>query len=463
MKEISLEKKLRVIKLFLKAYTYKEISQRESIAQSSVVNIVDEFRNGQISIPPDMVEYIDELRKLAVDLRKSNTGIAELKSYLKLHKRLMKLGANTEDGEQWLVTCQTLTQPGISTNQLISAATELSQISSEIGLTYSETVQDFHTKKNELAALNIKIEQVKNELNEVTQELEREKDRYITELDSIRKAIATARTVFEQQKHDLKARLNEYLVSNKLKMEKVEITIAVLELNLEKTGLKRREREDLAKQIREVGLLSILTRQLNKRKIGLQSQVNTLKQYIQEFNTSINELTIIEDDLKKSEHENRNNLDQLRSEIELQETKLANMEQAIQEHTRNLYISWLIVNFLFEPGNLKKSDFDRLVNMMISVRQSRLGISPKQVTDSNGNIVCECQLPTITSTFNLSEITIDNLRVELAHMLTPLVMDKFVSRFDYDIAKTKHIMDKGMAVLNAKIEVIKSERERYLF
>ena len=49
-----------------------EIAQELGIAKGSVVNIIDEFRNGEMEIAPN--EYIDVLRELAVDLKLKDSG-----------------------------------------------------------------------------------------------------------------------------------------------------------------------------------------------------------------------------------------------------------------------------------------------------------------------------------------------------------------------------------------------------
>lgn len=59
------------------------------------------------------------------------------------------------------------------------------------------------------------------------------------------------------------------------------------------------------------------------------------------------------------------------------------MKQNIADYIDNLYVSHLIIDFLFSPNGLGNSDLDRLVGMMIALRQKRLGIGPKQVTDAN--------------------------------------------------------------------------------
>jgi len=88
MREISTQKRIKVIKLFLTGLSYDEIARQVGIAKGSVVHIINEFREGYLSVPPDMTEYVDALRQVAVDLRKNNTSITQVKSCLRLDAKL---------------------------------------------------------------------------------------------------------------------------------------------------------------------------------------------------------------------------------------------------------------------------------------------------------------------------------------------------------------------------------------
>ncbi len=92
MKEISINLKMKVIKLFLNGHTYDEIAEQVGIAKGSVVNIINEFREGYLPAPPGLVEYIDALRKLAVDMKKHDTSISQLKGYDKPHAKIEEIG-----------------------------------------------------------------------------------------------------------------------------------------------------------------------------------------------------------------------------------------------------------------------------------------------------------------------------------------------------------------------------------
>ena len=107
------------------------------------------------------------------------------------------------------------------------------------------------------------------------------------------------------------------------------------------------------------------------------------------------------------------------------------------------------------PSNLSEYDLDRLVSLLITLRQQRLGIEPRRVTGANGEVVCECLMPKIYGNIKVSDSDIDGIRATFAHLLTPMVKDKFISRFEYDMAESKH---KGEILL-----AIMEERNHHIF
>jgi Fe2+ transport system protein FeoA len=131
MKEIGLNKKLKVIKMFFAGYTYDEIALELGIAKGSVVNIIDDFRNGELQIP--LSEYMDALRELAVDIRKQHTTIKKLQMYVAIDKKLVEMGVGPEKVEDWLDIVQDIATKAASMKPFVSAALELSQMEMATG------------------------------------------------------------------------------------------------------------------------------------------------------------------------------------------------------------------------------------------------------------------------------------------------------------------------------------------
>ena len=106
MREISQNIREQAVKLFLQGSTYDDISWKLKIAKGSVVNIIDEFREGALSLSGDITDYVDELRHVVVDLKKHEITVGQMRSFLRLHNRLKDEGVDDEGIEETLDTFQ---------------------------------------------------------------------------------------------------------------------------------------------------------------------------------------------------------------------------------------------------------------------------------------------------------------------------------------------------------------------
>ncbi len=174
MRKISLNKRNEVIRLFFHGHPYDEIVERLGIAKGSVVNIIEEFRDGTLPLPPDLTSYVDELRKLAVDLKKHQVKVTELKSYLKLRTKLQEMNISEPQIEQWLDMCRYIAQPTVASEQFVQSALELARFTSENHLGYEDLVREYESKlkhlnevKDEIEITETMLELKKRELNEL--------------------------------------------------------------------------------------------------------------------------------------------------------------------------------------------------------------------------------------------------------------------------------------------------------
>ncbi len=148
MKEIKISVKLKAVKLFLDGDTFDEITKQLGIAKGSVVNIIDDFRNGLLPLPFGMVEYVDELRHLVVDLKKQQTTIAAVKPCLKIHTRMKEMGVGDEQVGQWLDVCQHIASTTVANNQFVQSALELAEVTAANGIVHLDTGEDRYTHNN---------------------------------------------------------------------------------------------------------------------------------------------------------------------------------------------------------------------------------------------------------------------------------------------------------------------------
>ncbi len=102
MRELSQNIREQTVKLFLQGVTYDDISWKLRIAKGSVVNIIDEFRDGKLSLPDDITDLVDELRRVVVDLKKYEVTVGQMRAFLRFHNRLKDLGEDDEGIEELL-------------------------------------------------------------------------------------------------------------------------------------------------------------------------------------------------------------------------------------------------------------------------------------------------------------------------------------------------------------------------
>ena len=111
MREITQNIREQTVKQFLQGITYDDISWKLKIAKGSVVNIINEFREGDLSLSGDMTDYVDELRHLVVDLKKHEVTVGQMRAFLRFHNRLKDLEVDDEgieealDGLQDMIDC----------------------------------------------------------------------------------------------------------------------------------------------------------------------------------------------------------------------------------------------------------------------------------------------------------------------------------------------------------------------
>ncbi len=111
MREITQNTREQTVKLFLQGITYDDISWKLRIAKGSVVNIINEFRDGKLSPPDDITGYVDELRHVVVDLKKHEVTAGQMRAFLRFHNRLKDLEMDDEgieealDGLQDIIDC----------------------------------------------------------------------------------------------------------------------------------------------------------------------------------------------------------------------------------------------------------------------------------------------------------------------------------------------------------------------
>ena len=422
MKDIKISIKLKAVKLFLDAYTFDEIAKQLGIAKGSVVNIVDEFRNGLLPLPFGMAEYVDELRHLVVDLKKHQTTVAAVVPYLKLYTRMKEMGVGNEQVEQWLDICENIASTTVANNQFVQSALELAEVTAVNGMSYQSVVEDYDCKLESSKKLIIE-----------NQHQEKQKAQSTAELNTITKAAATAQDNFKKQKESLESQTEEHIKQHNLSWEKVNTVSAILNTELGQIGLDQKGISEISKQIAETGSLTVTNKQLDEKKNKLQLVIDNLEKEKVHFEGSVKALSNINQKLCNSIYEKGHQRDELDIIIPTKEAELKNLNQSMLQGVTTLFEANLIVAFLVAPNGLDNDNLDKLVGLMVALRQKRLGIVLEQGRDAAGNLTCQCTIPVIGN-LDDKDIDMDTIRERLALDLMPLVKDKFIPLLEHDMA-----------------------------
>lgn len=454
MKELTVTQKLKVVKLFLGGLPYDEIAEQSGVAKGSVVNIVNEFREGDLPLPPGMTEFIDELRSLVVDLKKSNTTVTALKNYVKLYAKLQDMGVDGEELEQWLDICQSIASKEVATNQFVQSALELAKATSGSGLSYDDVVANYTAKLDASKQLDEDIGQKKEELDLLRAQAKEEKKQAGDTLNSVNKAIATAQETYQEQKKEIDSQLKQYLAQNQLSWEKVNLVVSLLQSEFTKADLTQDEIAGITKEISVIGSRAVYLKKLGERKEELKSSINQLAAQEAQFKSSVNKLGNVNNKLLGSILENGQKKEALSQQLKEQEDRLSQLESVISGHKDIIGVSRLILEFLLAPESVPDSDIDQLTRLMLYVRQRRLGIDPAKVKTVNNELIYECSIPIWHLESVKHGADMKEAQLKLATLIAPCLKDEFITKFEWSEEKRKAAMQE---FLDYRIDIPKKK------
>ncbi|MBA7645279.1 hypothetical protein ES703_53034 [subsurface metagenome] len=266
MRELGQIIKEKVVRLFLAGHSYEDIAQQLDIAKGSVTNIIDEFRDGQILIPGDMADYVNELRRITVDSRKYQVSLNQLRSYQKLHNKLHDMGADSEKVEQWLDFLQIVAASDSARgkyDEYIDIVGWIVDVSAKTGKNCKEILDDYEEKLGFWEYVNDEIDAKKAELEKLKSECTKESERINKQIATLKQTLSQTEEMYSKRKKEAEARLEEYLTRNKLSWEKAETVIAAMtEELIDGADVPAQELDNFYEKLRQAGSLFNTVRQL---------------------------------------------------------------------------------------------------------------------------------------------------------------------------------------------------------
>jgi len=220
---------------------------------------------------------------------------------------------------------------------------------------------------------------------------------------------------------------------------------AVIRSGLKGTGLTEKDKQRLCEQIRDTGSILVVTKQLEQKRDKVKSKVSRLILEKDTYLRNIIQLKASEAALTNSVAAKSKETIKLDGEIRSEQSQLQRLRKEISEKTSDLYICHLILDFLFDREQLTTEDLDRLASMMLTLRQERLDINPRAT--AAGAIIYKHELPRIYSDFWAQKPNVNVITEAFAFLLTPLLKDKLVSKYDYDMARSGYdVIRKGREI-----------------
>ena len=415
MKELSTVQKTKVIKLYLSGETFDEIAVKAGVSKGSVVNIINDFREGLLPIPPGMVELVDEVRKLVVDLKKNDTTVPQLKNYMKIHSKLKELGVSIEKMDTWLDICQDIATPSVSNKEFVRSSIELAQQTKKSGLNYQEILADYHEKQEAL-----------NSLDEVISQKNEEEEKAKLKLKEINAKKKLAENDYSKKKFEMDIKLKGYMDQHKLTLEKVDTVLNILDSSLPDSGLPPNDIEKLKQAIKHAGSLTIYNKNAENERSKWEKELALLKSECTQHAKDRAMLEYTNNELTALDKEKRETLALILEEIPKKHLLLGEMQRILASHYDLIQTTYWLLSFLTSPDKLSDKDIDGLTNMMVFIRQERLGMTPDKYKHVDGEIMYECKIPYPYFAKGLYKVNIDVARKKLAMCLVPLVKSKFM-------------------------------------
>jgi len=252
MERLTAKKKLSVIKLYLSGLSYDDIAARSGVSKGTVANVVADLKAGMIPEAADVGEYIELLRELSFDLKKSELTPGQCAVGLILLKQISECGLDPADINRWPMILKSVRNED-DINEFVRLVYSIQQVQQRSSLSLealNSKVQELEGKAADLEPISDKVEDYKKQLTELTRQ---------------REELANAVALLEQKNELLSPRIKdlekrEQTLSRRIadmepKAKKAEATLSTLKgemQKLEDVGFTLKELAEFNKKLQAI-------------------------------------------------------------------------------------------------------------------------------------------------------------------------------------------------------------------
>ena len=245
--QLSPHKVSKILRGYFRGLSQTKIAKEAEVDQSSISHYATRFKEvaAKYGLPTAGKEYqvlneVESLRSLSVELYKSKLTMEEARQGHNIIKAFLKLGINPEKHLNLIEVCKKVEDPGFT-----EAALKLSQIETQIGMSYQQITSVFEKAQKQLPQLEEKIAEAKTELKSISDGVLKNKQELVGREEYLKKYQDEVKAKVAQLEQEFGIKMKKLNVQDK----EVE-AVAKLKTELGKQGLDLPTLLKLAKEFK---------------------------------------------------------------------------------------------------------------------------------------------------------------------------------------------------------------------
>jgi predicted nucleic acid-binding Zn-ribbon protein len=328
MERLTAKKKLSVVRLYLSGLSYDDIAARSGVSKGTVANVVADLKAGIIPEAADVGEYIELLRELSFDLKRSELTPGQCAVGLVLLRQISECGLDPADINRWSMILKSVRSED-DVNEFVRVVYSIQQVQQRSGLSLEaldNKVQELEKKAADLEPISDKMENYKKQLVELTRQRE-ELVNSVAMLEQKNKLLSPQVKELEKRERNLSRRIADM----EPKAKKAETTLSTLKgemQKLEDIGFTLKELAEFNKKLQAIAQHhSIKPSELRSRLLHELEILNkglTLETLIQSRRQEL-------DKVEQAVARGKNEIESIRASVDSLKQEKTNLEASIKE------------------------------------------------------------------------------------------------------------------------------------
>ncbi len=249
MKEISTTKRQEVVRYYLLGFSYEEIVMKSGVSHGSIANIIREVEDGQLAIPGSPFDQVNDLRQLALDLRKKNLEPSHASLGLLLFERFRDLEISLELLDKWSEFTKRFMPVDFPAGEFFGAAMRLHELEEAEGIPFEGLLEEYKKQEEGVEKLSKEVGTLlerKSELSGAIEPLSKQIEALRRNKERLEAQTEIQTTTVEE----LKSKVKEF------KEEKIRLDKHVKDLRRRKTEISAEVdgKEESLVKLNEIGL-----------------------------------------------------------------------------------------------------------------------------------------------------------------------------------------------------------------